>query len=137
MQKIKETLTIVALSDLTRLYIPDEEGHSYQICKVEILATESEPEEAEGEALNYNIIYWYVTQENWQEAKEYIDHGIAERIMPNGDKIFYKFDGQSGEEEITGGTGKFKNIKGKGLYKGEVEGGIWQAWHHWEYEIGR
>ena len=136
MPKIKETLTLVSSSDNSKLDIPDEEGHSYTLSKVLILTTEAEPAEAEGESLNYNKVFWYITQEGWQGGKEFIDHGIAERIMPNGDKIFHKFDGQSGEEEIIGGTGKFKNIKGKGLYKGESGGGIWQGWHHWEYEIG-
>ena len=56
--------------------------------------------------------------------------------MPNGDRIWYTFDGQSGEEEIVGGTGKYANIKGKGLYKGEPVGGVWRAWHNWEYEHG-
>ena len=136
MPKFKETYTLVASSDNSKLVIPDEEGHSYSLSKVSMLTTESEPAEAEGESLNYNRVFWYITQEGWQGGKEFIDHGFGERIMPNGDKIFYKFDGQSGVEEITGGTGKFKNIKGKGLYKGESEGGIWQGWHHWEYEIG-
>ncbi len=136
MPEFRESYTLVSMDNITRLEIPDEEGHSYQLYRVGMLSTESEPAEAEGEDLNYNKHWWYITQENWQGGKEFIDHGYGERILPNGDRIWYKFDGQAGEEEITGGTGKFANIRGEGTYKGEMRNGIWRGWHHWEYELG-
>ncbi len=135
MKKIRETLTAVSV-ERQKLDIPDEPGHYYAIEKEGVLVTDAEPNDAEGEALSYNKITWYITSEYWEGGKEYIDHGYGERNMPNGDKIYYTFDGQSGDEEIIGGTGKFKNIRGKGKYKGEGQyPGLWQAWHEWEYEI--
>ena len=137
MKKIREVLTITS-AEQQRLEVPDEPGHYYSIQREGVLATEADPPEAEGESLLYNKINWYITAEYWEDGKEYIDHGYGERLMPNGDKIFYSFDGQSGKEEIYGGTGKFKNIRGRGRYKGESRyPGLWQAWHEWEYEIVR
>ena len=45
MPKFKETLTLVSSDNVSRLEIPDQEGHSYQLYRVGILSTESEPAE--------------------------------------------------------------------------------------------
>ena len=136
MPRIRETLTIVS-AERQRLDIPDEPGHYYAIETEGLIITEAEPNEIEGTSLDYNKISRYITAEYWDGGKEYIDHGYGERTMPNGDKIFYTFDGQSGEEEIIGGTGVFEGIRGHGVYKGEAQRpGLWQAWHEWIYELG-
>ena len=136
MKKIKENITLVSGEQQT-LDIPDQPGHYYALQKTDVLATDAQPPDAQGVSLLYNRITWYITFEGWDNGKEFVDHGYAERTMPNGDRILYKFDGQSGEEEIISGTGKFKNIKGHGKYKGDfLYEGLWQGWHEWEYEIG-
>ena len=136
MKKIKEFMTSTLSGESQELALPDQPGHTYSMSTQEILTSDAEPSDAEGESLNFNKITLYVVSEGWQDGESYLDWGYGERILPNGDKLFYKFDGQSGVEEIIGGTGKFKNARGKGLYKGDtIHEGVWQASHEWEYEI--
>ncbi len=136
MKKIREIMTAV-VDDLQKQYIPDVPGHFFAVAKQQMVTSEAEPSEAEGESLLYNKVNFYGTAEMWEGGeKETRDHGYVERIMPNGDKIFFTFVEPSGEEEIISGTGKFKNIKGKGRYQGkDLYEGMWQAQHDWEYEI--
>ena len=136
MTRISETLTSTLEFQTQSLDIPDQPGHYYSLSKVTTLATGAEPSEAEGESLLDNKVVWYMNMEHREGGKEYTDHGYWERLMPSGDRIFHTFDGQSGEVEIVGGTGKFEGIKGKGLYKGAVKHAeVWQAWYEWEYEL--
>lgn len=65
--------------------------------------------------------------ESWKESNKFF--GRWNVTLQNGDKIFYSYEGteQTGTSkpitdrwEISGGTGKYKNLKGSGTCTGQV-----------------
>jgi hypothetical protein len=108
--------------------VGDRPGHMLVVVKQS--CTWTTPIEMEGvKAKSYTAAI--TSDATGQKAQ---DHGYVVVTMENGDKAFVRINagtsmmGKNGQPEsdegtwsYTGGTGKFKGLKGKGTYKGKME----------------
>jgi hypothetical protein len=110
-------------SDTHSIAVGDQENHSYTIAQFKCTSTKGEIEgvkEKEGTGTEFAEVM----------GSDSSGHGIFVETMANGDMIHFKYetkatwkDGQmeSGSNKwwATGGTGKFKGIKGHGTCSGK------------------
>jgi hypothetical protein len=103
--------------------VGDDPGHAYVVDQGKCTATKGEIEgvkEAEGTATEFMEV----------KGSTGKGHGVFIESLANGDKITYSYDftatmannmpqGGSNKWTITGGTGKFKGIKGSGTCTGK------------------
>ena len=101
--------------------VPDHAGHAISISQFK--CTWSKPFEVDGVSTKDGVDSG-VADVHGTNARS---HGYYVDTMANGDKAFVRWEGtdnmkdgtSQGKWNYAGGTGKFKNLKGGGTYKGK------------------
>lgn len=131
--KISETVVCPKPEHPNAIAVGDQEGHSMALNQVNCTATK--PWEIQGVQNKEGVS----TATDDVHGSQSHTRGYYVDTMANGDKIFYRYagsvtlkEGAPAAAEVhwtsTGGTGKFKGVKGKGTCKGTGSGDGGLTW---------